>query len=102
MGTVLDLVAEHYSLLELWLPGDTSSATPSKTPDRKDRGWGGSARDWIQPVYSCDLNSKMGYKFLTGLVNTTESFQNQLPTEVRVTNACHHYSGFIMKDVFFL
>lgn len=80
MGMVLDLVAECYSLAT-W--GHILSH-PIHNIRQKSQRLGGSARDWIQPVYSC----KMGHKFCTGLVNATESFQNQLPTEVRDTNAC--------------
>lgn len=85
---VLDLVAEGYSLLELWPPGGTSSATPSIMSDRKDRGWEGALGTGSSQSAAATYDCKMGYKFLTGLVNATESFQNQLPTEVRDTNAC--------------
>lgn len=102
MGMVLDLVAESYSLLELWLPGDTSSATPSITSDRKDRGWGGSTRDWIQPAYSCDSKLQNGVQISHWAGKCNRVLPESASHRGQRCQCRHNYSGFIMKHVFFL
>lgn len=102
MGMALDLVAECHSLLELWPPGDTSSATPSRTSDRKARGWGGSTRDWIQPVCSCDLQLQNGVQIFHRAGKCNRILPESASPRGERNQCMHNYSGFIMKDAFFL
>lgn len=99
---VLNLVAEGYSLLELWPPGDMSSATPSIKSDRKDRGWGGSTRDWIQPVCSCNLRLQKGLQISHRAGKCNRVLPGSASHRGQRHQCMHNYSGFIMKDAFFL